>query len=345
MQNHLQEQNDYINMDTLLTLPRLKQVSATKDSIIDATHESIRLQLNDQGTAIGRIKPFVLSKKEELDDWSIYVEGLDKPYHTIEKITALFRDLVGPVSFVRIPNDASGKPKFHGYCFIEFDNKENVSKATHLLNRYQLDMQHDQQQDSTTDHVTQTADALQLRVMSKTQWNQYKDQYLTHQAQCKEEIKRLWDKYNTTRSQQGDSQPTKKRRTSEKDTTEVTDSKEEEDDHYPKGIIARVTNIHPASSKTTVKTLLETSGIKIAYLNYKKNTFTCHIRLNTAKDTQKIAMYFEDAKIAQKDGKDATGYQTNDENDNKPIIVQPITGMEEKIYWEDEQRKDTKKKK
>ena len=76
-------------------------------------------------------------------------------------------------------------------------------------------------------------------------------------------------------------------------------------------------------------------------------------------------MYFEDAKIAQKDGKDATGYQTNDESDSKPIIVQPITGthywlivkcyclfnlyiivgMEEKIYWEDEQRRDTKKKK
>ncbi|CDH50346.1 hypothetical protein RO3G_06967 [Lichtheimia corymbifera JMRC:FSU:9682] len=346
MQKHLQEQNDYITVDTLLTLPRLKHVSATKDDIINATNESIRLQLNSDKTAVGRIKPFVLNKKEELDDWSIYVEGLEKPYDTNEKITELFRDLVGPVSFLRIPNDAGGKPRFHGYCFIEFDNKENVSKAVNRLNRYQLDMQDDQQEDSTTDHVTQTADALQLRVMSKTQWNQYKDQYLAHQAQCKEDIKQLWDNYNATRAQHGDAQPSKKRRTSENDNhnnTEVTST--EEDDDYPKGIIARVTNIHPASSKTTVKTLLESSGVKIAYLNYKKNTFTCHIRLNSAKDTQKIAMYFEEAMITQKDGKDATGYQTKDENDNKPIVVQPITGMEEKIYWDEERRRDTKKKK
>lgn len=76
-------------------------------------------------------------------------------------------------------------------------------------------------------------------------------------------------------------------------------------------------------------------------------------------------MYFEEAKISQKDGKDAAGYQTKDENENKPIIVQPITGMllltcfqssfllnhisfvgmEEKIYWDEERRRDTKKKK
>lgn len=77
---------------------------------------------------------------------------------------------------------------------------------------------------------------------------------MAHQSQCKEEIKRLWDKYNTTRSQHDDGQPTKKRRTSENDTHDTSQvTNMEEDDDYPKGIIARVTNIHPASSKTTVK--------------------------------------------------------------------------------------------
>lgn len=38
-------------------------------------------------------------------------------------------------------------------------------------------------------------------------------------------------------------------------------------------------------------------------------------------------MYFEEGMIAQKDGKDATGYQAKDDNENKPIVVQPITGM------------------
>lgn len=36
-----------IIIDTLLTLPRLKHVSATKDDVINATKESIRLQVID----------------------------------------------------------------------------------------------------------------------------------------------------------------------------------------------------------------------------------------------------------------------------------------------------------
>lgn len=36
-----------ITVDTLLTLPRLKHVSTTKDDIINATNESIRLQVID----------------------------------------------------------------------------------------------------------------------------------------------------------------------------------------------------------------------------------------------------------------------------------------------------------
>lgn len=100
-----------------------------------------------------------MNKKEELDAWSIYVEGLTKPYNTEQSIRELFNSLVGHVSYFRIPPNQKGQQEFFGYCFIEFDNKDHVSKAVELINRY------DRVVETTGD--TLKIDKLNLRVMSK----------------------------------------------------------------------------------------------------------------------------------------------------------------------------------
>lgn len=98
----------------------------------------------------------MVNKKEELDEWSIYVEGLEKPYNNQQKITELFSSLIGHVSFFRIPPNHQNQVNFLSYCFIEFDLKENVEKAVMLLNRY----------DGATSDL-EIANKLKLRVMSK----------------------------------------------------------------------------------------------------------------------------------------------------------------------------------
>lgn len=89
-------------------------------------------------------------------EWSVYVEGLEKPYNNEQRITELFSSLVGHVSFFRIPPNQQNQVNFLSYCFIEFDNRENVEKAVQLLNRY-----------NGAKSNLEIADKLQLRVMSK----------------------------------------------------------------------------------------------------------------------------------------------------------------------------------
>ncbi|KAI9314222.1 hypothetical protein BX666DRAFT_1971552 [Dichotomocladium elegans] len=320
MQNHLDKGNGFVPINTLLTLTKLAPLKASAEDIKGAVQGSSRLMLNEEELAVGRLKPFVLSKKEELDDWSIYVEGLEKPYDTDAKIAELFNECVGHVSFIRIPQDASGKNRFHGYCFVEFDNKENVNKAIQLMNRYGVDASAEEEKNNPK------IDVLALRVMTKADWIKYRDQYLEHQAKRKQEITELWNKYNElSRS---------KRRKSDEADAQDSGGNEEKAGDYPKDIIAVVSNLHPKSSKTVVKALLESSGAKIAFLNFKRGNVSCHVRFSSPEDTQKAAKFFSENRMAQSDAKDSVGVP--EEQSLPAIDVLPITGMMEKLYWEQE---------
>lgn len=116
---------------------------------------------------IGRVKPYIVDKKEELDEWSIYVEGLKKPYDNEQSIKELFNKLVGAVSFFRIPPNQKGETKFFGYCFLEFNDKSNVERAIQIVNRYDCpDTNMDDPMSGESESKT-LADKLDLRVMSK----------------------------------------------------------------------------------------------------------------------------------------------------------------------------------
>lgn len=86
---------------------------------------------------------------------------MEKPYNNEQKIIELFNKLVGHVSFFRIPPNQQGDTKFFGFCFIEFDNKDNVKKAVDLLNRY------NRSSIEQVNDTTKLVDKLNLRVMTK----------------------------------------------------------------------------------------------------------------------------------------------------------------------------------
>lgn len=98
-----------------------------------------------------------------MDDWSIYVEGLQRPYDNEQSISELFNNLVGHVSFFRIPPNQHNSTQFFGYCFIEFDSKENVQRAIDLVNRYNTSGNTNKSMDENTNLI----DKLSLRVTSK----------------------------------------------------------------------------------------------------------------------------------------------------------------------------------
>ncbi|KAI8144841.1 hypothetical protein BJV82DRAFT_556233 [Fennellomyces sp. T-0311] len=299
LQQHLKDDPEgYVPFEKLAPLKRFKELDATAGDIKEAAQSSVRLKVNESGTAVARIKPFVLNKKEELDDWSIYVEGLRQPNDNQTKISQLFGKLVGHVSMVRFPQDKANSSKFHGQCFVEFSNQEDVEKAVE-----QMDCSRGQEREGEVKKLF-------LRVMTKNEYRRLEKQYLDHQEAVRAGIKRAWDEYNN-------------------------DEKEEET-AYPKGVVAFVTNLAMKTSKTTIKKLLDQSGIDLAYVDYKKNASSCHIRAQSSEDVDKLVAFFtENAKI-QAHGKDATGEPASEATMSQAIRIRKVTGEEERIFWQDE---------
>ncbi|KAG2208152.1 hypothetical protein INT47_010514 [Mucor saturninus] len=270
-----------VPIEALCKLPRLKAIQATPEEIkyCAEQHSQSKLQIDQE--KIGRIKPYVVNKTEELDDWSIYVEGLEKPYNNEQAITQLFSSLVGHVSFFRIPPNQQGQANFLSYCFIEFDLQQNVEKAVQLF-----------KQTVTPDHPP--AKELKLRVMSKLEWNRYKDEYLHVLEERKAALKKLWEDYHQQYPEgQGD---------------EAYHQEAQEEKGYEEGLVVFVDGLHPQCARTTATALLQTSGVEIAFMNTKKKGLqTVHVRLKNREDAQKLCAYFDQHPIMQETGQDTVG--------------------------------------
>ncbi|KAI8394220.1 uncharacterized protein BYT42DRAFT_553735 [Radiomyces spectabilis] len=337
--------NGYVPFTSLQSLKKFKALDVTAEEIKSAAEKYSlnKLELSSDKSSIRRIKPFVPNKKEELDDWSIYVEGLQKPYDQEQNIRELLRKWIGHISFVRYPADKVGNTRFWGYCFVEFDDQANVDKAVRLLNRYNVDSEAIDEDLDPADK--EQIDKLNLRVMSKNKWNDFKAQYLRHQKERKADIQKLWSEYKETQTVPATSN---KRAVDADDRSAVQANKKQKVNENPgeaapafqKGVIVLVTNVHVKSSKTVVKQLLEQAGVSVAFLNYKKGVPSVHARLESSEDAQTLASYYEQHKVIQEHGNDATGKEVDPSTAAQHINVRVISGKEEQIYWEqDEQRK------
>ncbi|KAI8089847.1 uncharacterized protein BX664DRAFT_334068 [Halteromyces radiatus] len=334
MQSYIKNNTDgLVPIEKLIKLQRMKPLQADSEEIKEAIkiYSLSKLKISDDHLSIGRIKPFILNKKEELDDWSIYVEGLDKPYQTEQQISDLFKKYVGHVSFVRIPEDRFGHTWFQGFCFVEFDHKDNVQKAINIMNTFSSEP-------SENEQITK----LGLRVMSKHDWIKYRDEYLAQLNLTSSLVKQEWIKHDNEQKQKKrkttssniPNTTTKKKDSFSKNTTEDTIT-------YPKNIIIFVQNLHVKSSKTTIKTLLEQSGASIAFVKHKKKTDWCHVRMASSEDTDKIVAYFKDHLLVQESGTDTNGSSKEKTGSSLPAItVRAITGKEEELYWQDDPMRD-----
>ncbi|KAL0076155.1 hypothetical protein J3Q64DRAFT_1754189 [Phycomyces blakesleeanus] len=342
----------FVSFNSLQTLSRFKKLNATAQDIKHAAvnHSLSKLKLDTSGESIGRIKPFVLNKKEEQDDWSIYVEGLQKPYHTEQAIKELFGSLIGHVSFVRIPKNTQGCSGFYGFCFVEFDDRDNVNKAVRLLNRFNTSALCSEDQSNivktnekkgennvedgdknSNENVIEQANKLSLRVMSKSDWNKLKEEYLEVQAARAAYTRDQWSKYyaslpNTAEEIPGPEPQQQKKKKGE----ELPETME-----YTKGIIVYVGNIHPKSSKTVISKLLEKSGLLVPYIGRKKGLDYCHARLSSPEDAQQLVKYFENHPVIQENHTDDTGKAASTADMFK-VNLRIISGKEEEFYWQDD---------
>ncbi|CAO3587951.1 unnamed protein product [Absidia cylindrospora] len=319
-----------VAFERLIKLQRFKPMNIDAKQLKDAAseHSMKRLKISDDGNSIGRIKPYILKKTEVLDDWSIYVEGLHKKYQTEQLISDLFQKHVGRVSFVQIPANRYGVTQFHGFCFVEFDDKDNVEKAVELMN-----MENDEKIPNENDTIAK----LGLKVMTKNMWNKYQDEYLAHMKMTSEHIAQLWRDHNDEQRSQPTNRKSEPSTPPLRNTVNATKTKDDSTMVYPKNVIIFVRNIHPKSSKTTIRTLLEQSGAATAFVKHKKGLDSCHVRMATPEDTEKVAQYFGTHHLIQDSGIDSQGTATDASTGaSSAISVRPISGKEEEIYWKDD---------
>ncbi|KAI9277217.1 hypothetical protein BDA99DRAFT_495173 [Phascolomyces articulosus] len=311
LKKYIQENHEgFVPIAKLISLKKFKELQATAEDIVKATEASTRLNLNSDKTSVARVKPFVAFKKQELDNWSVYVEGLWRPYNNKDKISELFSRLIGHVSFIRFPPDRNNQEHFHGYCFIEFSEKEDVAKAIELLDC-----------SKGQNHSDPEVMKLCLKVISKIEYNELEKEYLEIQKAAREKVQHAWEEYNKEQSE---------------NLEEPMDTDEKEGKGYPEGLIVFVTNLAPKTSKTIITKLLQQADVEIAYVDYKRNAPSCHVRLKSSDDADKLVNYFSENKKTQQDGKDAEGQPAGEGEVSQALGVRKITGAEEKIFWENE---------
>ncbi|CAO3697160.1 unnamed protein product [Rhizopus stolonifer] len=294
MSKHISDNiGGFISFETLSKLQKFKAIEATPEEIQEyAKIRSLtKLKLNPEGTSIARIKRYIPSnKKNEVDENSIYAEGLTSAYKDEDNIYKLFEQYIGPVSFVRIPEDRNNQKKFFGFCFVEFFDQKNVFKAVELMDN--------------NEKLTK----MKLRVMSKSKWNEYEQEYLALYEERKEHIKWLW------------------RENTRKGNESITN----------KGIIAFVQNLHPKCPKTTATELLQTSGVHITYMtNKKKGLDSVHVRLENPEEAQKLEAYFKEHPTIQETEKDKIG-KASENHGIDTLKVRILQGKEEELYWEND---------
>jgi len=119
-----------------------------------------------------------------------------------------------------------------------------------------------------------------------------------------------------------------------------------------------VKNIHPQTNKTTIKELLSRTfashtsldivqdGGGVDYVDYQKNMDTCHVRLAHPSLSGHLEKFFSSHTVYQSSALDGNGSQQGSSGD-KPISVEVVTGLKEKLYWDklpQKVRHDTMKK-
>ncbi|KAJ2962336.1 hypothetical protein NQZ79_g2460 [Umbelopsis isabellina] len=357
----------YIPLDFFQTKPPVAVYSATIEEMAEAVRKycTYTLELDDSQTRVSRLKPFEQSsRKDALTPWSIYVENLKPPYHTPEKIRELF-ETIDPVHHVYFPETLFGDQNFHGFCFVEFQEPQSVHRAVRVFDRFSPKSQvssYAKDKDKAKYVAANTiADKLDLRVMTKIDWEKMKDKYLAQQQGLRQQLQMFWDELNGVSNAIPKRTPPSKpdhtafitdirgprpqhKRVSTQPSApkqEVSEVASEKSLPYDQGVVVHVDKIQPRTNKTVLKKLFETSKAAVAFINFKKDIPSCDVRLSSPQDAQKLVSFFNNHAITQLKADDAIGTKEKIEA-LEPLKLRILAGKEEEIYWETQERKQVR---
>ncbi|CUA67836.1 hypothetical protein RSOLAG22IIIB_03266 [Rhizoctonia solani] len=224
--------------------------------------------------------------------------------------------------------------RFRGQAFVVFATEElantfckrwgwNASRDTSVTKHPELKPS----ERWNKDLAEEVAGTCGFRSLSKPQWDKLKAEYLEHQA-CV--LKQAPRRPKIDKPTPADAPNIPAPAPAPQPNQISTPRSAPRPPPFPPGILVFIKRLNPETNKTTLKTLFSRGAPNgVEYIDFQKGIDSAHVRLRTPDDATRLANYFSDHKVVQKDGLDDTGQEA----DVNPIEAEVVLGMRESNYW------------
>ncbi|KAK6090463.1 hypothetical protein P3W45_000560 [Vairimorpha bombi] len=121
--------NGYIPIDTILTFKKMKELKASKESVIESLSDSTVVELKDdclKKIETEEFKNYVCDT--DIDSKCVYISGFDTE-SSLEQVEKIVNKFMTPL-LIRMRREKN--KKFSGSIFVELSNKEEVEKIVSL---------------------------------------------------------------------------------------------------------------------------------------------------------------------------------------------------------------------
>ncbi|XP_006456931.1 hypothetical protein AGABI2DRAFT_122809 [Agaricus bisporus var. bisporus H97] len=325
------------------------------------------------GYEIRRKRLGSLSKgKAEWDACTLYLENIPPGYRSYAAIIRFLSDLlhdappvpssstlsadllarVQGISFPAHYNDKLGaRPTCKGFALVTFAHATDVE---YLQSFFPWIANENNERGGKGKQAEATAESIhaaiqsKFRVTTKKHWLELKAEYLAYRQRLVEEINAHQDARRDAQTHSQEpmavSPPTASTSIQHPSSTQLTSFSP-----YPPDCLLLVKNVHPDTTKTTLRTLfsqafhsLDQKGVDgLGYVDFNKGMDRCYLRLAAPMYANLLVDHFDHhlRQIIQVSGMDESGVdirtaETSIPKDLQPISVERVIGRPEEIYWE-----------
>lgn len=297
-----ENEDGFVDIDTLLTFTRLKSLSATATSVAAAVSDSSLLALSPDSTRIRRTTP--LPSQSHFKTRAVFakgwVPGSEPP--SIDELTALFNPS-GKVLSVRVRKwwGEDGNKHFKGSIFVEMESPEAADRV--VAEQYEIQIPGE-----NGDMVKKP-----LLLMNFDEYTEKK------KAESRERLSRLKKVRGQKRKRDEAEAPKadEKADSTGKDGAPDVQHATAADREIVKGLILKFEGFGPEVSREDIREAFEPHGV-VAFVDFQRGDSEGYIRFETESFTKAAAKAMTEEKV-QFGGKD-------------PIFT-ILEGEAEEAYW------------
>ncbi|KAJ7589965.1 hypothetical protein C8J56DRAFT_936570 [Mycena floridula] len=278
--------------------------------------------------------------KDYWDQRTVYLENIPMQYKHIPGMHRFAAGLLSgspsSIQAITLPphhlDKPEDKPKPRGFAFAVLQTLDDVESSLKAW-----PWERSSASPSSTD-LAQEATTFGFRTLSKSRWENLKEEYLTYRAELVEEVVQAQDLERRAHSAiipqpapspraAGPPQPISSSSAPPQPQSMSLSST------FPSNCLVFARNVHPETNKTTLKALFgqafpgDDNGMD--YIDFSKGLDTCHLRLAAPRYANVLVEYFAKHLLRQSSGLDKTGTPTT----NSPLSLELVPNMPEELYW------------